>query len=169
MHRKFIAIILAAAVAVTGLGAVPAAAGEKELKRILLGVAALGIIAAAIENDKRRDNSRANGPVTRQQTYYPPVVHAPPRGHGPYKGYVAPRPLPDRARADFLPGDCLRSVSDRRGTRNVYVAGCLEHNHVQVSRLPDACQLSVIGQDRGRRDAFDARCLADYGYRSGRR
>jgi hypothetical protein len=169
MHRKFIALILAAAVAVTSLSAAPAYAADKDLKRFILGVAALGIAAAAIENNRRGDDGRRNGHVSRQDIYHPPVVHAPQRGHGSHGGHVAPRPLPDRARAAVLPSKCLLQVSDRRGIRNVYGARCLERSNVSVARLPDYCALTVIGQQGRARTVYDAGCLTDNGYRTARR
>jgi len=170
MHRKFIALILAAAVAVTSLSATAAEAGDKDLKRFILGVAALGIAAAAIENQRRGDDGRHGGHVSRQDVYHPPVVHAPQRGHGGYNGgYVAPRPLPDRARAAVLPSECLLQVSDRRGTRNVYGARCLERSDIRVSRLPEHCALTVIGQQGRARTVYDAGCLSNSGYRTARR
>lgn len=166
-HRRFIALVLAAAVAVTGLGAAPAQANDRDLARFLAGLAAVGIVAAAI-NDKQRRDDRARGHVTRQQPYYPPVVHAPPRHQG-YQNHVAPRPLPQKARAAILPSQCLLTVSDRRGARNVYGANCLQNSNISTARLPDRCALTVVGQQGRGRTAYDAGCLADYGYRTARR
>ena len=56
MHRKFIATVMAAAIAVTTIGAAPAKAGDKELARFIVGVAALGVIAAAINDADRKEN-----------------------------------------------------------------------------------------------------------------
>lgn len=161
MHRTFITTVLAAAIAITGLGVAPAQAGDKDLARFLVGVATIGIIAAAIEDGKRHDN----GHVTRQDHYTPPVVHAPQRP----PVHVAPRPLPDRARIAALPTRCLQTVTDRRGARQVYAAGCLQRNDIRVNALPDRCALAVIGPKGGQRNAFDAQCLANYGYRTARR
>ncbi|RBI76993.1 hypothetical protein DQW77_03110 [Roseovarius sp. TE539] len=53
MPRNFIAIILAAAVAVTSLSAAPARAGSDDFARALAGVAAVAIIGSAIANNNR--------------------------------------------------------------------------------------------------------------------
>ena len=49
------------------------------------------------------------------------------------------------------------------------MAGCLERNDVRLSRLPQRCEMSVIGQKGGHRSAYDAGCLANNGYRIARR
>ena len=159
MHRKFIATVMAAAIAVTTIGAAPAKAGAKELARFIVGVAALGVIAAAINDADRKENRVA------RQDHAPVVV--PPRHERPAR--LEPRPLPDRARVTVLPAQCVRQVSDRRGTRNVFMAGCLERNDVRMSRLPERCEMSVIGQRGHERTAYDARCLSNNGYRVSRR
>ncbi len=166
MYRKFIAVILAAAVAVTALGSAPAQAGDRDIARFIAGVAAVGIIAATIHDQQRRGQGHddGRGHVSRQQTYYPPVVHAPQRRHD---AYVQPR-QDHRARGG-LPSSCLQTVSDRRGSRHVFSAGCLQRNDVRVGNLPDNCALTYVGQKGRARTGYDAGCLADYGYRTSRR
>lgn len=76
MHRKFIALIISAALAVTSLTAVPAQAQNRgETAAIIAGVAALAIVGAAIADDRNKD--RRNDHVT--------------RGHGYHKPYYAPK------------------------------------------------------------------------------
>ena len=53
MYRRFIATILATAVAITGLTAAPARADNDDLLKILGGVAAIAIIGAAIKEARR--------------------------------------------------------------------------------------------------------------------
>ncbi|HAV08941.1 MAG TPA: hypothetical protein DCX13_08695 [Rhodobacteraceae bacterium] len=165
MHRTFIASVLAAALAITGLSSAPAQAGDKDLARFIMGVAAIGVIAAAVNDANRQERRHDDREVSRHAPA--PVVIAPERNH--HKPHLQPRPLPERARAAVLPGQCLRQVADRRGTRNVFVAGCLERNDVRISRLPQRCELSVVGQRGYERSAFDAGCLANHGYRTARR
>lgn len=61
-HRKFISLILAAALAVTGMTAAPVQASDRDVAKWVAGAVATGLIGAAIA-DKRRDD-RA---VTRHQ------------------------------------------------------------------------------------------------------
>lgn len=59
MHRKFIAIVLGAALAVTGLSSAPVRAQDRgETAAIIAGVAALAIIGAAVANDRKKDRRR---------------------------------------------------------------------------------------------------------------
>ena len=59
MHRKFIAIILGAALAVTGLSTTPVRAQDRgETAAIIAGIAALAIIGAAVSNDRKKDRRK---------------------------------------------------------------------------------------------------------------
>lgn len=80
MHRKFIALIIGAALAVTSLTAAPAQAQNRsETVAIIAGVAALAIVGAALADDRNRDRNRRNDSATRgygyQQPYYAPKRH----------------------------------------------------------------------------------------------
>ncbi len=58
MARKFISFIIAASVAVTGLTAAPAQAGDRDLARALAAIAGVAIVGAVI-NESRKDNRYA--------------------------------------------------------------------------------------------------------------
>ena len=61
MHRKFIAVVLAASVAITGFSAAPARADE-DVAKFIAGVVALGLIGAAIndaKDDKRKKRTKS--------------------------------------------------------------------------------------------------------------
>ncbi|MBS4009444.1 MAG: hypothetical protein KGZ72_01685 [Roseovarius sp.] len=80
MHRKFIALIIGAALTVSSLTAAPAQAQNRgETAAIIAGVAALAIVGAAIADDRNRDRDRRNDYATRghgyQQHYYTPKRH----------------------------------------------------------------------------------------------
>ncbi len=77
MYRRFIAIILATAVAITGLTAAPARADNDRLLKILGGVAAVAIIGAAIKEAKDNDK------VARRYPYY--NTHRPQTRHRQHK------------------------------------------------------------------------------------
>lgn len=59
MHRKFIAIVLGAALAVTSLSTTPVRAQDRgETAAIIAGVAALAIIGAAAASDRKHDRRK---------------------------------------------------------------------------------------------------------------
>lgn len=79
MHRKFIALIIGTALAVTSFTAAPVQAQNRgETAAIIAGVAALAIVGAAIADDRKRD--RRNDHVSRGYGYQP-RYYAPKRHH----------------------------------------------------------------------------------------
>ncbi|MFU8776602.1 MAG: hypothetical protein ACNA7M_02880 [Roseovarius sp.] len=107
MHRKFIALIIGAALTVTSLTAAPAQAQSRgETAAIIAGVAALAIVGSTLANDRNRD--RHSNHVTRghgyKQPYYAPKRHHKPaynpghsrhqynqnRHYQPQRGYARP-------------------------------------------------------------------------------
>jgi len=94
MHRKFIAIVLGAALAVTGLSSAPVRAQDRgETAAIIAGVAALAIIGAAVASDRKKD--RRNDYVARghghnyqhQNRYYNQKRHYKQKRHIKQKRY----------------------------------------------------------------------------------
>jgi len=127
MHRKFIALILATAMAITGLSAAPARA-DGDTARIFAGLALLAIIGAAIQ-----DNANKRHNVTRQ--YYTQPT----------------RQLPPRVSRFDLPGRCLGAYNVNGGIRRLYGAKCLRNNYRHYTSLPFACKLGYSsGRDRNR-------------------
>lgn len=145
MHRRFIALIVGAAIAVTALSAAPARADSDDIARFIAGIAALAIIGAAIE-DARDDPA----PVVRRQV-------------NPRHYSVAPRPVPPRVSRKVLPGECLRNVRTRDGEARVFTQRCLNNNYRHASQLPRACARQ-FRTDRGVRWGYRPRCLRDRGY-----
>lgn len=167
MHRKFISLICASAIAVTALTA-PARADE-DLGKILTGLAALAIIGIAIEN------ANDNAPVVTQrqtQPYYvpkgqvysqrvmPPVV-VQPRVVQPQ--VIQPKPLPRKVTRHDLPRSCLKTV--RRGQDEFRILGnhCLQNTYRQADRLPQACKVEVRG-NQGVKQGYKPKCLRKRGY-----
>lgn len=158
MHRKFIATIVAAALAVTAIGSAPARADEDVL-RALAAIAGIAIVGKVIHD--RNERKRTQNTVTRN-TYKAPA-------HNNRKVYdLAPRPLPKRANRRLLPGDCLRSVQTRQGRVRYFGKRCLERSYKHVNRLPQYCAVRFRGEDRNRR-GYEARCLRREGYQLARR
>lgn len=85
MSRKFISLVLAASLAVAGLTAAPARAGNDDLAKVLAGVAAVAVIGAVI-NENRKD--RNDGYVSSRG--YGHRNHFDGRGRGHQKAYRAP-------------------------------------------------------------------------------
>jgi len=144
MHRKFIALIITATIAITGFSAAPARADADDLAKALAGIAALAIIGKASHDRRDRDE------VNKRQH-----VH---RDHK-----LKPRPLPKRAARNALPAQCLRQAESDRGQIRVFGARCLERNYRFANQLPRGCTERVWTQ-RGWRWAYGARCLRRQGF-----
>ncbi|TNJ46295.1 hypothetical protein [Phaeobacter sp. B1627] len=140
-HRKFIALILAAAMSVTGFAAGPARADSEDIAKFIAGVAVLGIIGAAINDHK--DNRRR-----------PPHVDPTPR----------PKPLPPRVRRYDLPSQCLTSLRVRGQTHRIVGLGCLHRSYDYTRDLPNSCY-TELGNREQRRRGYRPNCLRQHGYR----
>ncbi|WP_298915726.1 hypothetical protein [uncultured Roseobacter sp.] len=159
MHRKFIATIVAAALAVTAIGSAPARA-DNDLLKALAAIAGVAIVGKVIHDRNKRNKERDT--VTRN-TYQAPIYESSPRVYD-----LEPRPLPNRAKRRLLPGDCLRSAQTRQGRVRYFGNRCLERNYKHVNKLPRDCFIRLRGDDQSRR-GYDARCLRDRGYQLARR
>lgn len=148
MHRKFIALILATALAITGLSAAPARA-DGDTARLLAGIAALALIGAAIR-DKQRDHPQVS------HNYIQPTRPLP------------PRPLPPQITRRDLPKQCLRSHTINGRPHNLVGAGCLKNNYAYNRSLPYACKRGYWDGSRNR-SGYEPHCLRKRGYRFARR
>ncbi|MFT7134386.1 hypothetical protein [Sulfitobacter sp.] len=163
MYHKFIATIAALSIAITGLSATSAAAGDRnrDLARIAVGVLGVAIVGKIIhDNNKDRQNrEHANqGHVN--------------RGHVVTRDRVQPRPLPQKYReqkrhqrqdSKLLPQSCFRSYDTRRGQVVMFGSRCLQKNFRHANRLPQHCA-QTIRTFQGTRSGYDARCLRGAGY-----
>ncbi|WP_135507412.1 hypothetical protein [Roseovarius aestuariivivens] len=175
-HRTFISIILAAALAVTGMSAAPARADNKDVAKWIAGAVALGVIGAAIAEDRKRDRRR-NEAVARQRTQWPYYNQygTPTRrydddrrhhGHHKNKGRHG-HDRHDGYRRDarlFLPDACRVQIPTRNGTVRGYGRRCLINSYPHFNALPHQCARRVHG-DRGR-VVYGGRCLRQNGYRT---
>lgn len=164
-HRTFISLILAAALAVTGVTAAPAQAGDKDVAKWVAGAVALGLIGAAIADQRRDDRA-----VTRQHG-----------GHGPFFGNGHRRGqdlfgkngrLRDYKRYDdrgrrggrfALPQQCRRDVRVRGGVLRGYGRHCLLNNYPRFNALPHRCAVETRGHGR-RGVIYGSQCLERYGF-----
>ncbi|ATF19881.1 hypothetical protein [Phaeobacter gallaeciensis] len=144
-HRKFITLIVAAAIAVTGFSTAPARADE-DVAKVLAGLAVLGIIGAIVKNNRDDD---------RQQVTRP---------HRPHR----PKPLPPRVARYDLPAQCVRYFPRYSQSRTLMGRGCLRKQYGFEHKLPRACQVTFWNGKRNR-VGYRPDCLKNRGYRITRR
>ena len=186
MYRKFIATILATAVAVTGLTAAPARAGDDDVLKLLAGVAAVAIIGTAIA--KNRDRDRDDDYVTRQNydygnrrdhrhgtrhhnhNHYNYGHKQRSRGFSRDNNHYA-KPLPRRVQRKLLPERCRVQARTRKGENfSAFGGRCLQNNYQYANALPSQCAVNAKPRNGGkRRLMYGSRCLHDFGYRLNRR
>lgn len=162
MHRKFIALIVSTAIAVTGLSLTAAPARADDTARILAGIAAVALIGAAIQNSNR----------TRIQvvTRPDPVMNPWPYRHWQPTPPTrpAPRPLPPRFTRYDLPQICLKPVQGYRHEQYLVGSNCLQRYWGPTASLPQECRVTLwTGRDS--RTMFRPGCLQGHGYRLVRR
>lgn len=154
MHRKFIAAVLAASIAITGFSAAPARADE-DVAKFIAGLVALGIIGAAINDAKKDDHHKGyqHQPKREVHKHYHTVKPKP-----------AVKPKPHSVRRYDLPGGCLSGVKVRGEYKRFVSKHCLERNYKYTHALPGQCRVTI---DNGyqRQHGFRPRCLRRHGYR----
>lgn len=131
---------------------------REDVGKLLIGLAAVAVIGAAIENNNDRDDDRSTR--VHDRTYRAPQV-TPPR-HNDWTSL-------NRHNSRWtLPYDCIRRVETRFGDIRMFGQRCLERNYRHVNSLPGRCAVRVYSND-GPRRGFDPLCLREEGYRSDRR
>lgn len=157
-----------AGLAIAGSLFTPAAARADgdDIAKAIAGIAAVAIIARAIDRRNDRDNlttigSRRLGSVDRydgrrgtDRTIHRYDRRGPKAGRG-YKKHPLPRA-------------CLRVFETRRGDRLAYGARCVNRNYKFASRLPERCE-TVLRTRRGFRTVYGSRCLRRNGWKVARR
>ena len=131
---------------------------REDVGKLLIGLAAVAVIGAAIEENRDRtrstpvhDNHRSSE-ITRNNSW---------------SDLGRPQQTNRDARL-VLPSACLRNVDTRFGTQRMFGKRCLERNYRHASRLPERCAVRLYTND-GPRSGFDPLCLRDQGFRSDRR
>ncbi|WP_420585937.1 hypothetical protein [Ruegeria sp.] len=151
MHRKFIALIVATAIAVTGVSASQARAADA--KDILGGLAAIAIIGAGVHYyNKEKDKQR----VHRQRTQ----VHRP----KPVQPYYPVRPLPHHVAKYDLPQKCLKTYNKYSPRHPLLGPKCLKKHYKYVDSLPRECKVGFWNGKKVKR-AYEPACLRQQGYR----
>ncbi|WP_425044373.1 hypothetical protein [Primorskyibacter sp. S87] len=153
MHRKFIALIVSLAMAVTGMSIVAAPAqADQDVAKIIAGLTALALIGVAIDRHNHRKD---------QVTSHSVQPATPPRGQGTRGNRVQPRPLPDRVARYALPRHCLRTGP---GGQAVLSRRCLQRSYGYAGTLPKSCRVRHWDRERTRK-GYSVQCLKNRGYR----
>lgn len=180
IHRKFIALITATSIAVTGLTIAPAHAGKNDTAKIIAGVAALALIGVAISESKKRKRKRNR--AARDQPYDDGGFYGDHNGRDDniyndggfrrdddfYDDGRFNRPLPRRVQRKVLPRSCKVQARTRRGRVPAYSGNCLHRNFRYANALPHRCAFKARTRRGGSRHRVYGRdCLANHGYRPG--
>lgn len=165
MYRRFIAIVLATAVAITGLTAAPARADNDDLLKILGGVAAIAIIGAAIKNSRDKDKVSRNAPYYGQRRHKDHHKHQRHTHNDHRYDNHGARPLPNRVKRKLLPASC-RVTARRYGEWfPAYSNRCLEQKYRHTNALPGNCAVKArVQHNNKRRLVFGSRCLGRHGF-----
>ena len=133
---------------------------REDVGKLLIGLAAVAVIGAAIEENRDRNRDRST------------PAHDTPNWNGINRngGWSG---LADNHDANvssrrLLPHECLRRVETRYGPQRIFGKRCLDNNYRHASRLPDRCAVRVY-TNNGPRRGFDPQCLREQGFRSDRR
>ncbi|WP_333713877.1 hypothetical protein [Yoonia sp.] len=155
MMKSLVAGVMA--FSLTLASALPAQANgldREDVGKLLLGLLAVGVVGAAIENNQRREDI----PVVRQD-------------RGSWADLNQPRSRPDSRRDDrrlILPHQCLQTLRTRYGDLRLFGERCLERNYRFSASLPERCEVRIYTHD-GPRSGYDPLCLREQGYRTNRR
>ncbi|MGR3436251.1 MAG: hypothetical protein ACU0CO_15400 [Shimia sp.] len=143
MMKRLMALMLAAAMALTLTPPRAAQAGNEDLAKVIVGGVILYGIAKAIEDEQRRKR-RATVHVT------------PPKQYEPKK----PAPVAHRK---HLPRGCIFTMHTSKGQRTFFGQNCLNRHYRHAHRLPQACHRSHW-TSKGWRYGYGRKCLRNHGY-----
>ncbi|SDX46836.1 hypothetical protein SAMN05444358_10657 [Ruegeria halocynthiae] len=155
MHQKFIALIIATAVFITGLSASQARAADT--RDILGGLAAIAIIGAAVNHyhqEKKRDEE-----AERRKRH----KRAEAKAKKAKKKHKV-RPLPNRVARYDLPYRCLRTFNTYSPDRQLLGPKCLKKHYKYADSLPHQCKVGFWNGKKVKR-AYEPACLRQNGYR----
>ncbi len=151
MMKSLIVTVTALALAT----ATPASAqgiDREDLGKLLIGLAAVAVIGAAIEENRDRDESTQVHDRHNDNSWSD--IN---RGNN-WSNL-------NRNNRRVLPRECFRRVETRFGTQRIFGKRCLERNYRHVNSLPNRCAVRIY-TDNGPRRGFDPHCLREQGYRA---
>lgn len=182
MFKTFVAGLTA--LSLTFATPAPASAGslsEDDLGKIILGLITLGVVGAAIDNnrDERHDDDDDD-----DRRYFGQQPRGNAFGHQPHQnlprgnayghdrgGFVRPDVPQHTQRGQFgthnlraLPLRCLEAHQTRFGPHRMFTRSCLERAGVNLRQLPDRCKVRIVSYS-GPRAGFDPACLRREGFR----
>lgn len=143
MKRQMISLAAAAALALSGMAA-PVEAKDKDVLKLLLGAAAVGLLINQL-------NKAQAAPVARNPYPYPDYDWT-------YRG-------DDRKykRSHFIPSECVMDVTVGGRLREVVSARCLKEFGL-AHKIPARCGFD-IRTSVGTRMVYGPQCLRESGYR----
>ncbi len=133
-----------------------------DVGKLLIGLAAVAVIGAAIEQNRDRPRDHSTQVHDRHQW------NGINRNNNNNWSNLNRRAENNRDNRRTLPRACLRSVETRFGTQRMFGKRCLENNYRHVNNLPGRCAVRVY-TNNGPRRGFDPLCLREQGYRAERR
>jgi hypothetical protein len=154
--RSAMVATLTAALALTPLTASPAQAGTEDKVGAIAIASVLALFTAGIiaKAASQRDTT--------------PDRHTQPGRHDPPWHSGEPDRPPRTDPRKLLPAQCGFTVAYGRDRGSYYGSQCLQRNFTHWPFLPDRCEERVEGRGRHDVKAYDATCLARYGYSEGR-
>ena len=158
MGRKFIATILAAALAVTAVSA-PARADNQDIMKFLAGATALVIIGKAIHDSKKKDDKRDH--VSRYDNRHDRYDRRDRRDGHRWNRHDR---HDSHDRRISMPAECRVDVRTPRGTIAGYGYRCVQRDARLANAIPGQC-VTATRANRGPRFIYDSRCLARNGIR----
>lgn len=135
---------------------------RNDVGKLIVGLAAIAVIGAAIDQNNDRDRSAARTTPVRDNRQWGDIDRT--------NRWSNPGRQQERARNNRrrLPRSCLRTVETRFGEQRLFGKRCLERNYQFVRTLPERCAVRLYTAN-GPRRGFDPFCLREQGYRSDRR
>lgn len=128
---------------------------RQDVGKLLIGLAAVAVIGAAIEENRDTPEST-------------PAQHSNGWGGIDRGNSWSGLNSNNNNNRRVLPHDCIRQVETRFGTQRMFGRRCLERNYRHANGLPDRCAVRVFGAN-GPRNGYDPRCLRQQGYTTDRR
>lgn len=180
MSRKFIGLVAAFSIAVTGFSASSArAASEEDIARALAGLVLLGTVVAIVKDKDDRKKKKVEAHATPRRDSYRAPERRDRRELNRDQRRDAYRDRRDDRRAEdwrdrrhrdarLLPAQCLRATDVRGDRMRYFSARCLNREYRFAHRLPEFCQTRVRANGRVSR-GYAASCLRNEGYRIARR
>ena len=196
MYRRFIAIVLASAVAVTGLSSAPARADGDDVLKILGGLAAIAAIGAAIDKyDDRNDRyAPGYGYYSNGKRHHGHKRHHHHKRFGKHRHkhhgkhynnhrrhdrydhdrYAERYPdrkhrdLPRRVKRKLLPVACRVPARNKHGRFIAFPSFCLNSKFRYANALPQNCTTRAkLFNNNKRYKVYTEVCLRQYGYTVG--